>query len=320
MKLSDIEEKCEEINSLRQQLEAKQAEIKKLEVKAKEKSEEVRFLKTIAKLSDEAYEAEEGIGELVEAKTEVEVFQKKIEKIRNEVLEGLKNVSFSFSKELPKVDKKTTINFKGNPCNNAVRLIASILSLDVPLKLDNVELYGDKVVVANAQDLDQVSRALEVLQSNIGRLARIALEEQDPIVEKIADYFYKSSYRDIWEAIKGRKRIANKDLYSYLGLETSQKRKRVRNFFTVAENALTEEFPFIRVSTGTYELNFLGSLVWRRYQDKYLKGKQIAEKTSQEASVEIPIKKKEGKPRKSTLNQYLSNDEIKKVIYGKEVN
>ena len=320
MKLSDIEQKCGEINSLKQQLKAKQTEIHKLEIKAKKKSEEVQFLKTIAKLGDEAYEGEKGVDELKKAKTEAEVCQKKIEKLEKEVLEGLKNVSFSFSRELPKVDKKTPITFKGDPCNNAIRLIASTLSSDVPLKLDNVELYGDKVVVANAQNLTQVAKALETLQNNIGRLARIALEEKDPIVEDVANYFYKSSYRDVWEGIEGKKRISNQDLYSHLDLKTSQERKRVRNFFTVAENALKERFPFIRVSTGTYELNFLGSLVWRRYQDKYLRGKQIAEKTSQEASVEIPIKKKEEKPRKSTLNQYLSNDEIKKVIYGKEVN
>ncbi len=320
MKLSDIEEKCEEINSLKQQLKVKQNEIYEFEIKAKKRSEEVQYLKTIAKLSDEAYEGEKGVDELEKVKKEAEVFQKKIEKLEKEVLEGLKNVSFSLSSELPKVDKKTSITFKGNPCDNAVRLIASILSLDIPLKLDNVELHGDKVVVTNAKDLTEIAKVLEALQSNIGRLARIALEEKDPIVEDVADYFYDSPYRDIWEAIKGSKRITNQDLYSHLGLETTKGQKRVRNFFTNAENVLKEKFPFIRVSTGTYELSFLGSLVWVRYQDKYLKGKQTAKKSKQEVSVEIPVEKKEEKPRKSTLNQYLNNNEIKKVIYGKEVN
>lgn len=320
MKLSEIEKKCEEISLLKQQLKAKQAEIQKLEVKVKKKSEEVGFLETLAELSGEAYEAEKGADEVEKAEKEAEAYQDEIGELEKEVLEGLRDVSFSFSREIPKLDEKTTINFEGDPCDNAVRLIATILGSDVPLKLDNIELYGDKVVVANSQTLTQVAEALKTLQVNIGRLARIALEEQDPIVEEIVDYFYKSSYRDIWEAIEGRKRISNQDLYSFLSLETPQERKRVRNFFTHAENTLEEKFPFIRVSAGTYELNFLGSLVWRRYQDRHLKGKGIAEKTQQEVYVESSAKEKERKPRKSSLNQYLSNDKIKNVIYGEEVN
>lgn len=321
MNLVDIEQKCNEMNSLKHQLEAKQAEIQKLEIKDKKKREEFQFLKAIAKLSGETYEDRYGPDELEKAKKDAEDYQKGIEKLEQEILQGLKKVTFPFShEEVPKTGTKTPITFKGDPCNNAVRLIASILSSDVPLKLDNVELYPDKVVVANAQNLNQVAKALEALQSNIGRLARIALKEEDPSVEEIANYFYESPYRDIWEAIKGSKKITNQDLYSYLGLETPQEQKRVRNFFTNVEIALKDKHPFIRVSKGTYELNFLGSLVWKRYQDKYLKGKEIVKETQQEATVETAIKKKEGKPPKPTLNSYLNNNnKVKEVIYGKEV-
>lgn len=319
MNLSDIEGKCQEINSLRQQFEAKQAEIQKLKIKAKKQSEEVQFLKTIAKLKGETYEAEKGLNELGKAQKEAEGYQKEIEKIENEILEGLKKVSFNFSDGVPKVDKKTTINFEGDPCNNAVKLISSILNSDIPLKLDNVELYGDKVVVINAHNLSEVAKALESLQNNIGRIARTALEEQDPAVEKVAKYFYKSSYRDIWEAIKGRKKFTNQNLYSLLDLKTSQERKKVRNFFTNAEKNLKDEYPFIELSRGTHGFNFFGSLVWRRYQDRYLRGKEDEEETQQEVSVATPTEKKEEKPHKPTLNKYLSNNEIKKTIYGREV-
>ena len=319
MNLLEIEQKCGEINSLKQQFEAKQAEIPKLEIKAKKKSEEVRFLETITKLSGETYEGEKGLNELEKAQNEAEGYQREIGKLEKEVLEGLKDVSFNFSREVPpKVDKKTPINFEGNPCDNAVRFIASILSSDLPLKLDNVELYGDKVIVIGAQNLTQVTKALQALHNNIGRLARIALEEKDPVVEEIASYFHKSSFRDIWEAIEGRKKISNQDLYNNLSLKTAKERKRVRNFFTVAEKALKDDFPFYHVSTGTYELNLLGSLVWRRYKDLYLQDRKIEKKAQQGVPVETPVKKKEEKPRKSTLNRYLSNDDIKKVIYGKE--
>lgn len=320
MDLVEIERKCEGINSTKQQLEAKQAELQRLEFEAKEKTKEAQMLEEIAKLRGEKYEGEHELEELKKVKEDVEGYQMKIKKLEREVFEGLKDVTFPIPVELPKVDSdgKSTINFEGLPNNYAVKFIASTLSSDVPLRLDRTELHPDKIIVANVKEPAQVVERLKVLRSNISRLARIALKEKDPDVEEVVDYLHGSDYQQIWETVKGRKKISYDDLSSELGVKTSKERHRVRNFFTNLEHILKDKFPFIRISPGVYELSFFGSLVWKRYCDKYLEEKETAKEPYREVSVEETIRREE-KPETSTLNKYLSNNEIKEVIYGKEV-
>lgn len=320
MRFAEIEHKCEEIKSAKQQLEAKQAELRKLESEAKEKTKEAQILEEIAKLRGEKYEGERELEELEKVRKYVEDYQEKIKKLEQEAYEGLKDVAFDIPLEVPKVDSegRSIIKFEGDPCNSAVRFIASTLSSDIPLELDKTELHPDKIVVTNVKEPAHVIERLKILRSNIGRLARIALQEKDPDVEEIADYLHGSDYRELWEAVKGRKRVSYGDLSSELGLTMSKGKKRVRNFFTNLEHILKDKFPFIRVSPGVYELAFFGSLVWKRYYDKYLAEKEIAEDLHCEAVVETPVKKEE-KPEISSLNKYLSSNEIKEVIYGKEV-
>lgn len=321
MNLAEIEHKCEEVNSIKQQFEAKQSELRELELEAKKKTKEVQILEEIAKLRGSTYESEHESEDLKKARDDVKNYQERIKKLEQEILKELTNVTFPIPLELPKIesDGRSIINFEGPPCNRAVEFIASTLNSDVPLELDKTELHSDKIIVTNVKEQTQVVEKLKTLRSNIGRLARIALEEEDPDVEETADYLFGSNYREIWETLKGRKKITYNDLFSELGLKTSREQKRIRNFFTNLEHLLKDKFPFIRVSRGVYELAFFGSLVWKRYCDKYIAGKEIAKESHPEVLSETTLKKEE-KPEPSTLNKYLSNDEVKRVIYGQEVN
>lgn len=321
MKFAEIDHKCEELNSARQQLEEKRAALQKLEFEAKEKTKETQMLEEIAKLRGEEYEGEHELEELKEVRADIKEHQKRIEKLEQEIFEGLKDVSFPIPLELPRVDSngRSTISFEGPPSNYAVEFIASVLGSDTPLELDRTELHSDKIIVTSVKDPVQVVERLKVLHNNISRLARIALEEEDRDVEEVADYLHGSDYRQFWEIIKGTKKITYDDLASELGVKTSKERHRVRNFFTNLEHQLKDKFPFIRISPGVYELSFFGSLVWKRYCDKHLPEKEIAKEVPRKGAVEETVKKEE-KPEASTLNKYLSNNEIKEVIYGKEVN
>jgi len=320
MRFAEIERICEEIDSTKQELEAKRAELQKLESEATKKTKEAQMLEEIAKLRGKKYEGEPELEELKKAKKDVEDYQEKIKELERGVFEGLKDLAFDIPLEVPRVDsdERSIIKFEGDPCNYAVRFIASTLSSGIPLELDKTELHPDKIVVTNVKEPIQVVERLKILRSNIGRLAWIALQEKDPDIEEIADYLHGSNYREIWETVKGRRMITYNDLFFELSLKTSEEQRRIRNFFTNLEHLLKDKFPFIRVSPGVYELAFFGSLVWKRYCDKYLAEEGIAEDLRREAVVESPVKK-EKKPEIASLNKYLSSNEVKEIIYGKEV-
>ena len=320
MDFTEIERKCEELSLAKKQLEANRAELQRVEFEAKEKTKEAQMLDEIAKLRGEKYEGEHELEELKKIRADVEGSQKRIKNLEQEIFKGLKDVTFPIPLELPKVESSgsSIINFEGSPCNYTIKFIASTLSSDIPLEMDRTELHPDKIIVANVKEPAQVVERLKVLHSNIRRLARIALNEEDPDVEKVADYLHESDYQQFWEIVKGRKKITYDDLASELGVKTSKERHKVRNFFTNLEHQLKDKFPFIRISAGVYELSFFGSLVWKRYCDKYLE-KETTKESYHEVSVEEIVKGEE-KPETSTLNKYLSNNEIKEVIYGKEAN
>jgi len=321
VKLIEIEHKCKEIESTKRQLEEKLTELRKLESKAKEKTKEAQLLEEIAKLRGEDYEGEFELEELTQIRKGVKSYQDKIENLEQEAYEGLKDVAFDIPLEVPKVDSqgRSIIKFGGEPCSCAVGFVASTLGSDAPLELDKTELHSDKIVINNVVEPAQVIERLKILRSNISRLARIALQEKDLGVEEVADYLHGSDYREVWEAIKGRKRVSYSDLFSELGLTMSKEKRKVRNFFTNLEHLLKDKFPFIRVSPGVYELGFFGSLVWKRYCDKYHLEKETAKELRHEAVVKAPVKKEEKASKMSSLNKYLGSDEVKEVIYGKEV-
>lgn len=321
MRLTEIDQKCEEIESTRKQLEVKLAELQKLKSEAKEKNKEAQMLKEIAKLRGVGYEVGRELEDLEKARKAVEDYRKKIKKLEREVYKGLKDITFEIPLEIPKVgsEGKSIIKFEGEPCNYAVGFIASTLNSDIPLELDKTQIHPDKIVVTNVKDVAHVIERLKILRSNIGRLARIALQEKDPNVEEMADYLHESGGREIWEAIKGRKKISYTELFSDLALSESKDKKRVRNFFTNLKQLLKEKCPFMRVAPGVYELTFFGSLVWKRYNDKY-PAESIMKEPLPQTVVETTVKKEEKKKAEMpSLNKYLSNNEIKEIIYGKEV-
>ena len=323
MKLTEIEQKCEQMNSIQKQLDGKRAELQRLEIEEKKAREDFQVQRMMAEIRGEKYEGKCELEELKKVKNEIEGFSENVARLEKEILQGLKELAIDvLPKNIPEPnsEKKVTLNFEGNPCDNAVKFITSLLSLDIPLVLDNVLLHPNKVVVTNIRDRIEVAKALQAFQVNIKRLACVALKENDPDVEEVAKHFHESPYRDIWEAIRGRKVVSNQDMYNQMNLKTSEEKKRIRNFFTNTKDALKDKYPFIRLQEGNYELNFLGLLAWKRYQDEYLKKEEIMREEKQEVPQEKPVgNDRERRPEKSTLNNFLNSDKIKETIYGKKV-
>jgi len=320
MHLREIELKCKELDSIKARLELKNAELQRLGIEAKKKKEDDQILKIMAKIRGEEYKGEYELKELEEVKEEIEASQDSSAKLEKEILEGLKKLTLDVPQGVPQIDSenKATLVFEGDPCNKAVQFIASILNSDIPMKLDNVLLHPDRAVVKNVQKPIEVVNALQVFLDNISRLGRVALKENDPDVEEAVKYLHESRYRDIWEAIGGKRTVSNQDLYSQLNLQTQKERKKIRNFFTNLEIALKNRFPFIRLQKGAYELNFFGTLVWKRYKDEYLKKEELMEE--EKAPLEEPAKKdREEKPKKASLNNFLDNNKIRETIYGRKV-
>lgn len=319
MKLTEFEEKCNEIEASKKQREQQLANLKKMELEAKEKSKEAQMLRELAKIRGEEPPAEKRLDALEKTKEDVEALENKIKKLENEAFEGMKDINLPIPQEIPKVDSagNSIISLEGGPYNCAVKFIASTMSSGVPLELDKTLLHPDKIVVTGVKEPSHVIERMKILRDNLGRLARIALNAQDPDVEEVVEYLHESEYRDLWEVIKGRKKISNEEIYSDLNLSETKDKKRVRNFFTNLEQKLKDKFPFMRIDLGIYQLSFFGSLVWKRYNDRYM-----AKSASEEAMHEPIINKEEKKeePRKTSmpsLNKYLSNED-KELIYGKE--
>jgi len=314
-----MEEKCKNIENNRKQHEQQLVTLKKLESEAKEKSKEAQMLRELAKIRGEELHAEPKLDELEKTKGDVETLENEVKKLEKEVYEGMKHITFPIPQEIPKVDSggNSAIFFEGGPYNYAVKFIAATMSSNVPLELDKTQLHPDKIVVTSVKDSPSVIERLKILRNNLGRLAKIALQEEDPDVEEVVEYLGRSEYRELWEAIKGRKRISYEEIYSDLNMSEAKDKKRVRNFFTNLEKQLKDKFPFIRVASGIYELSFFGSLVWKRYTDKYPL-ENISKVAFHEKTVKSETKKEEAKMAATpSLNKYLSKED-RELIYGKE--
>jgi hypothetical protein len=322
LRFTDIEERCKNIEEIRRQLEQQLADLKRLESEARQKNEKSRLLKELAEIRGEELPAEHGLDDLEKARKATETIENETKRLEKEIYEAMQDITLPIPLELPKVDSSgnASIPFEGGPYDHTVRFIATTMSSNVPLGLDKAQLHPDKVVITNVKDSASVIESLKILRDNLRRLARIALKVKDPDVERIAEYLHKSDYRDIWEAVKGRKSISYEEIFSDLNIAEAKGKKRVRNFFTNLEMQLEDKFPFIRTDSATYELSFFGSLVWKRYSDEYIS--QNTSISSQEVSSGTVVKKEEkkGEPKKASmpsLNKYLSNED-KELIYGKE--
>lgn len=221
----------------------------------------------------------------------------------------------------PDSEKKVVVNFEKGSFTNAVKFMASILNSDIPLKLDNILLYPDKITVANVQQKIEAAEALKNFIENVKRMARIALRENDPDIEETAKYLYESPYRDIWETIRGRKTVSLHEIYSELNIKQDEMQK-VRNFFTNTKIVLREKYPFICVEKGNYELSFFGSLVWKYYQSNYIRKTEVEQedKNEKEATIKESAKKDDSqKNERTTLNSFLDDKKIKETLYGGKV-
>jgi len=317
--LSEIEEKCGKIESARKQIEQQLSNLEKLELEATRRNKEAQILREIARIRGEEPQAEPGLDELEKTRETKETLEIEVKNMEIEVLEGMKDITLPIPKEIPKVEPSgnATMIFEGGPYHNSVKFIASTMNVDVPMELDKTQLHPDKVIVTNVKDSAGVIERLIVLRNNLGRLARIALQEEDADVKDVVDYLYKSDCRDLWEATKGRKKISYDMVFSELGITDAKGKKRVRNFFTNLEQQLKDKFPFLRIDAGSYELSFFGSLVWKRYNDVYPL-KNIPKVTIPETAITSEPKKEEVKKSATpSLNKYLSNEE-RELIYGKE--
>lgn len=318
LQLKEINEKCEELESAKRRLEEESDNLKRLELKAKEKDKETRVLQQIARIRGEQG-AVQGIkiDELDTTKKNIANCKEEISKLEHEVYDGLKELNLDIPLTVPQIDSsgKSVLPFDNGPYDQGLGFIASLINASVPLELDDTQLYPDKIVIIGVKDSPQAVERLRVFCDNIGRLARIALQETDPDVEDVADYLRESDYGEIWEAISGKRTVSLAHLYSVLGFSTSKDKKRVRNFFTNVERTLQERFPFRRIQTGTFELTFFGSLVWKRYCDKYsIEARK--EETREELPPEASVRKKETKkPESPSLNKYLSDEEVKEALY-----
>jgi hypothetical protein len=321
LKLTEMEEQCKTIENARKQLEQQLTGLEKLESEAKEKSKETQMLREIARIRGEEPPPEPNLEALEKTKKDIETLESEIKKQEREVYKGMKDISLPIPKEIPKVSPEgnSAISFEGGSYDYAVKFIAETMKAEVPIEIDKTQLHSDKIIVSNIKDPSDVIERLKTLRNNIGRLAKIALQEQDPDVETVVEYLSKSDYKALWEALKGRKRISYEGVYSELGISDEKDRKRVRNFFTNLEKQLNDKFPFIRIDSGTYELSFFGSLVWKRYNDKYTV-QSASEKVTNNVVIKRENSKEEAKKASMpSLNKYLS-DEDKELIYGKEGN
>lgn len=325
MKLANIEHKCKELNSIREQLKLKKKELQKLESASEKARETLKFQKEMAEIRGEEFENEYEPTELTKIDKEIEDLERTKAKLERETLEGLKSLKLDVLDKVSEVEPegKVRIDFKADSCNNAITFICSLLSSDIPLTLDNVLLYPDRVVVTNIQQRGEVPRALKGFLQNINRIACVSLKENVSDVQEVSTQLHDSKYKDVWENIGGR-RVSLQDLYSQLNLQTSKEKKRIRNFFVNMKKTLKEKCPFHSPQSETYELTFFGKLVWKRYKDDYLE----KEKSIDREKVEKPVDKEEfvenaeekkANRRKATLNSFLSNDELRDTVYGKKV-
>jgi len=186
----------------------------------------------------------------------------------------------------------------------------------VPLTVDGVVLSPEKVVVTKVGDRKKGVQKLLALKQNIHRMARVALGEKDPEIEKVIDYMRKGAYTDIWDVAGSKQNITFENLYKELGITESSGKKRLQNFFTNSQKVLGECFPFKNVAPGVWERTFFGSLVWRRYNTVYPSPKESVgiPKPKKEPEGEVKTTKSESKIQ--PLNKYMETKELDKILYG----
>jgi hypothetical protein len=325
MKLTEMEQKCQQLCSIMDQLKLKENELQRFKTEETKAREDFQVRKILADIKGEAFEDEFKLEQLDKTKVEAEALRQSITKEEKEILEGMKQLVIDVLPNdipLPDSEKKAILSFMNGPLPNVVTFIASTVNSELPLKLDNILLYQDKITVTGVNTRIEAAETLKNFVENVRRIAGIALKEHDVDVEETAKYFSESAYRDIWEAIGGRKTVSLQQIYSELHIAEEDKMQRARNFFTNTKIVLKEKYPFIVVEKGKYELSFFGALVWKQYQNSYLKNPQVEQKEKdQQAAIAEENAGKDSKQisEKTTLNNFVKDEKIQETIYGKKV-
>jgi hypothetical protein len=325
MKISEIEIKCKQLTSEISQLKVRYSELEKVRLDEERAKEDFEIKKGLAEIKGEPYEESFKNEQLEKLETEIKDTQANISNQEKQILDGLKEVNIDVLSDMvpqPDEEKKIKIDFEKNTLDSATGFISTLLNSTVPLKLDNVLLYPNKIIISNVERKDVIP-ALKIFQENVRRIARVSLKEADSEVEETAKYLHESPYRDVWEAINGRKTFTYQELYSSLQIsENSDEKTRVRNFFTNTKIVLKDKYLFNSQDKGNYELNFFGELVWKTYQLRYIKNNKPAdaENTQQKVEVEKNVDQNEkSKKPTSTLNNFMDNKKIQETIYGKGI-
>lgn len=326
MNLTEIETKSRELYSVKDEIKLKQSELQKLEAKTQKLKEASQVLSILARVRGEKSEDEYESDELKKTQLEIKELMATRERLEKEILHGLKDLKISIPHSIPEInpENQATLCLEGETCESAISFITSLLDSEKPLKLDNVILHADKILVTNVREPIDVAKSLETFVLNMKRLARVTLRENVPEVEVLSKYLYECPYRDIWEVAKDSAKVTYQELYSRLDAKTDIDKKRIRNFFTNSKITLKNNYPFIHLRVGDYQLNFLGLLARKRYEQDYIQEKRVDIKTAEEhLSKKDNTQKQEAQNKKSreksTLNSFLSNDRIRNTIYGKKV-
>ncbi|MGD0071651.1 MAG: hypothetical protein ABSB71_08860 [Candidatus Bathyarchaeia archaeon] len=321
MKLSELEQKSEKLNSNRNLLKVKKDELSKLETQQTKEREDFELRKRWVKLRGETVQNDFKFEQVDKTKEEINSLQTTITEQEKEVFVGIKEFALDVLPcdiPLPNSERKVILNLEGGSYLNAVTLLASTVDKKIPFKLDNVILESNNITIVNVQTISDVVEELESLVQNVKRLAHIALKEPDPAIKETAEKLHGSSYREIWEIIRGRQNISLQELYSEKNATKDEEMKKIRNFFTNCKTVLKENFPFICTEKGSYELSFFGALVWAQYKNEYISNSEVnAQKDIEIPSVEEEKSVEQHKVEKSTLNGFLDDKKINETLYGK---
>lgn len=323
MKLSEIDLKCEQRDSIKKEIESKKNDLLRLEKEDEKAKEDDEVQRMMAQVTGQVYEGRRELENLNKVRTEIETSEANLSNLERQILDGLKEITLDVLKRdislNPNQEGQVTLNFEKS-CANAVQFLASLLDSNSSVAIDNVMLYPDKVTISNVEKQIQVAKALEIFRANIKRLAVVALKENDPDVEEVAKSLYESTYRGIWEATKGRKIIKNQDLYDELNATEDKDKKKVQNFFTVMKSTWKDNKSLLTpLEGGKHELTFFGSLVWRRYFDDYLKTNKTVNQDIDIATPQKATKQEENNKTEPSLNKFFDQDQVKETIYGKKI-
>jgi hypothetical protein len=324
---TELETACRDFFRLKEKNATQKTEIQRIELETLAETEKLKTLQIMAEIRGEAIPSTETT-KLKEFQTEIQNTEQEIRNLEQKIFTALKDFMLPVPLKEPEVENdKSSILLEGEPCTNTVQFLAFILDSKIPIEVDNIALYPDKVVVKEVQKSSQAAISLRNFRDNIRRLARAALKEKDSDIEQVASYLYGSAYKEIWEAVKGKREVTVQELFTALNVVDSKEQKKIRNFFTNLELVLKSKNPFSARPDRVHELNFFGVLVWKRYQELYLKNEEEKiDKNEERARAptedeqEVRQKPDEGKiNEKPTLNDYLSPNKIKDTIYGEKV-